>query len=57
MARLALGVAQRHGFALAGGHALIAYGVVDRPTEDVDLFTDQSGSILPPPSPATPGIG
>ncbi|MFV2099088.1 MULTISPECIES: nucleotidyl transferase AbiEii/AbiGii toxin family protein [unclassified Micromonospora] len=45
VARLALAVAQRHGFALAGGHALIAYGVVDRPTEDVDLFTDQSGGV------------
>ncbi|MDG4766170.1 nucleotidyl transferase AbiEii/AbiGii toxin family protein [Solwaraspora sp. WMMD406] len=45
VARLALAVARRHGFALAGGHALIAHGVVDRPTEDVDLFTDQAGGV------------
>lgn len=45
VARLALVVASRHGFALAGGHALIAHGVVDRPTEDVDLFTDQTGGV------------
>lgn len=30
VARLALDVARRHGFALAGGHALIAHGVVSR---------------------------
>lgn len=40
VARLALAVASRHGFALAGGHALIAHGIVSRPTEDVDLFTN-----------------
>lgn len=45
VARLALDVAAEHGFALAGGHALIAHGVVDRPTEDVDLFTDESGGV------------
>jgi predicted nucleotidyltransferase component of viral defense system len=45
VARLALVVASRHGFALAGGHALIAHGVVDRLTEDVDLFTDQTGGV------------
>ncbi|MFV2018338.1 nucleotidyl transferase AbiEii/AbiGii toxin family protein [Micromonospora sp. LOL_023] len=57
VARLALVVASRHGFALAGGHALIAHGVVDRPTEDVDLFTDQTGGSLPPRSPGTPATG
>jgi len=40
VASLALAVAQRQGFALAGGQALIAHGIVNRVTEDVDLFTD-----------------
>jgi hypothetical protein len=39
VARVALGVAASHGFALGGGQALVAMGIVDRPTEDVDLFT------------------
>jgi hypothetical protein len=30
-----------HGFALGGGNALLAHGVITRPTQDVDLFTDQ----------------
>ena len=42
VAQVALAVAREHGFALAGGHALIAHGIVSRPTEDVDLFTDES---------------
>jgi hypothetical protein len=45
VARLALAVAGEHGFALAGGHALIAHGIVSRPTVDVDLFTDASGGV------------
>ena len=45
VARLALAVARDHGFALAGGHALIAHGLVSRPTEDIDPFTDESGGI------------
>lgn len=40
IARVALDAAAGHGFALAGGHALMAHGVVVRPTADVDLFTD-----------------
>jgi hypothetical protein len=40
VARVALSVAARHGFALGGGLALVLHGVVDRPTEDVDAFTD-----------------
>jgi Domain of unknown function (DUF1814). len=42
VARIALAAAQ-HGFALAGGNALVAHGVVERPTEDVDLFTPEPG--------------
>lgn len=45
VARIALGVAEQHGFALGGGLALVAHGVVDRPTEDVDLFSDRDGSV------------
>jgi Nucleotidyl transferase AbiEii toxin, Type IV TA system len=45
IARLALAAAREHGFALAGGHALIAHGIVSRFTEDIDLFTTRSGGI------------
>ncbi len=45
IARTALRAAARHGFALGGGLALIAHGIVDRPTEDVDLFSDVDGSV------------
>jgi hypothetical protein len=40
-----LRVAGRHGFALGGGCAWVAHGVVHRPTEDVDLFTDTEGGV------------
>lgn len=45
VAAVALRAASRHGFALGGGNALIAYGLVDRPTEDVDLFTDEEHGV------------
>jgi hypothetical protein len=45
VAEIALRAAARHGFALGGGNALIAYGIVDRATEDVDLFTDEDGGV------------
>ncbi|MDQ2877402.1 MAG: nucleotidyl transferase AbiEii/AbiGii toxin family protein [Actinomycetota bacterium] len=45
VAALALGAAARHGFALGGGNALIAHGVTDRVTHDVDLFTDQEDGV------------
>ena len=45
VAAVALRAAARHGFALGGGNALIAHGVIDRPTEDVDLFTDQEDGV------------
>jgi hypothetical protein len=35
VAAIALRAAARYGFALAGGCALIAHGVIGRPTEDV----------------------
>ncbi|WP_433374403.1 nucleotidyl transferase AbiEii/AbiGii toxin family protein [Streptosporangium sp. CA-115845] len=39
LARIALGAAGEHGFALAGGYAVQAHGVLQRPSEDIDLFT------------------
>jgi hypothetical protein len=45
VARIALSAAGDHGFALGGGLALIAQGVLDRPTQDVDLFSDWEGSV------------
>lgn len=39
--RIALAAAG-HDFALAGGNALIAHGVLSRPTADVDLFSPQA---------------
>ena len=43
VARIALTAAGHRGFALAGGNALVAHGVLDRPTEDVDLFSPEPG--------------
>jgi hypothetical protein len=39
LAETGLRVAGRYGFALAGGYAVQAHGILDRPSEDVDLFT------------------
>lgn len=44
VARVALAVAQRHGFVLGGGLAWILRGLVRRPTEDVDLFSTVEGA-------------
>jgi Nucleotidyl transferase AbiEii toxin, Type IV TA system len=45
VAGVALREAARHGFALGGGNALIAHGLIDRPTADVDLFTDREHGV------------
>lgn len=45
VARIALSVAAQHGFALGGGLALVAQGVLDRPTQDIDLFSDRDESV------------
>jgi hypothetical protein len=45
VARVALAVARKHGFVLGGGVAWLVNGLVDRPTEDVDLFTDTDGGV------------
>jgi hypothetical protein len=36
---IGLRVAGRYGFALAGGYAVQAHGILSRPSEDVDLCT------------------
>ena len=45
VAAIALRAAGRHGFALGGGNALMAHGVIDRYTADVDLFTDEEAGV------------
>jgi hypothetical protein len=45
VATVALRAAAGHGFALGGSNALIAHGLIQRPTLDVDLFTDQEHGV------------
>lgn len=45
VARIALAAAQEHGFALAGGNGLAAYGIISRLTEDIDLFAAGDGAV------------
>lgn len=45
VARVALAVADKHGFVLGGGVAWRVNGLVQRPTEDIDLFTDTAGAV------------
>jgi hypothetical protein len=40
LAQIGLRVGGPFGFALAGGHAIAAHGILERPSEDVDLFAD-----------------
>jgi hypothetical protein len=54
VARIALIAAADHGFALAGGNALVAHGLVDRPTQDVDLFSPEPGAPAAVSSPPNP---
>src|ERR1700733_12934572 len=42
---IALGGSAPPGFALGGGNALVAHGVIDRPTQDVDVFSDEQGGV------------
>lgn len=51
-ARLLFGLPESAGFALAGGSALVALGVIDRPTRDLDAFVaaqreDPPGDVSP----------
>jgi hypothetical protein len=41
LVRVGLATLTEHRFALAGGYALQAHGLIDRLSEDVDLFTDR----------------
>jgi len=43
IAEVALRAIGQHGFALAGAGALVAHGVISRPTQDLDLFTPAEG--------------
>jgi hypothetical protein len=45
VATVALRVATRYGFALGGGNALIAHGLITRLTQDVDLFTNEETGV------------
>ncbi|MET0956524.1 MAG: nucleotidyl transferase AbiEii/AbiGii toxin family protein [Cryobacterium sp.] len=45
VAKIALAVADKHGFVLGGGVAWLVNGLVQRPTEDVDLFTDTEDGV------------
>ncbi|MDR1512267.1 MAG: nucleotidyl transferase AbiEii/AbiGii toxin family protein [Propionibacteriaceae bacterium] len=40
LAGLALSALEPYGFVLAGGYAISAHGIGDRPSQDVDLFTN-----------------
>ena len=45
VAALALAAVGEHGFALGGGNALLANGVISRPTQDAGLFTGQERGV------------
>jgi hypothetical protein len=45
VAAIALRAAAPHGFALGGGNALMAHGIIDRATQDVDVFSDEQGGV------------
>jgi Nucleotidyl transferase AbiEii toxin, Type IV TA system len=45
VAVIALRAAAPHGFALGGGNALIVHGITERPTQDVDVFSDLEGGV------------
>jgi hypothetical protein len=40
LARIGLEALESHGFVLAGGYAISTHGIGDRPSDDVDLFTN-----------------
>lgn len=44
IATAVLGAVGAYGFVLAGGQSLQAHGLVDRPSDDLDLFTDRADS-------------
>lgn len=46
LARVALALPEAGNAALAGGGAMLAHGLVDRPTRDLDLFTPDPGDVM-----------
>ncbi len=48
VARVSLAAVAAYGYALGGGLALIMHGVVDRPTEDIDVFGPDTGHGVGP---------
>jgi Nucleotidyl transferase AbiEii toxin, Type IV TA system len=56
VAVIGLRATAEHGFALGGGNALIAHGIIDRYTEDVDLFTDQESGVEAAADGLDPGL-
>jgi hypothetical protein len=45
IARIAFALPEAGQVALAGGGAMLAYDLVDRPTQDVDLFTPDPAEV------------
>lgn len=45
LAATALGLPEAEGFALAGGGAMRAHGLIERPTQDIDLFAPPGSSV------------
>lgn len=45
VAELALGLPEAASFCLVGGGAMLAHGLVDRPTDDLDLFTTTTADV------------
>ena len=46
VARVYFALPEAGSFLLAGGLALVAHGLTDRPTEDLDAFTSKAGDVL-----------
>jgi len=45
VARVFFALPEAGSFLLAGGLALVAQGLTDRPTEDLDVFTSRAGDV------------
>lgn len=44
LAQIGLTALEKYGFVLAGGYTVQAHGFLPRPSEDVDLFTNQANA-------------
>lgn len=47
IARVVFGLPEAHRVAIAGGGAMLALELVDRPTHDLDLFTPDEAEVVP----------